>query len=106
MVASQLETGNTPNNVKKLAPGWMIAYLFVVSFVGLFSIVPLRRVWHSLKFLLLLPLLPASLVNITHLIVYILQMMIMKLKLTYPSGTATAYLINSFHTPKEAKLAK
>nr|GEY72638.1 probable metal-nicotianamine transporter YSL7 [Tanacetum cinerariifolium] len=76
MVASQLETGNTPNNVKKLAPGWMIAYLFVVSFVGLFSIVPLR--W----------------------------MMIMKLKLTYPSGTATAYLINSFHTPKGAKLAK
>ncbi|PWA48283.1 hypothetical protein CTI12_AA489810 [Artemisia annua] len=76
MVASQLETGNTPNNVKKLAPGWMIAYLFVVSFVGLFSIVPLRR------------------------------MMIMKLKLTYPSGTATAYLINSFHTPKGAKLAK
>lgn len=33
-------------------------------------------------------------------------MMIMKLKLTYPSGTATAYLINSFHTPKGAKLAK
>ena len=44
MIASQLETGNTPNNVKKLAPGWMIAYLFVVSFVGLFSIMPLRRV--------------------------------------------------------------
>ncbi|CAI9299757.1 unnamed protein product [Lactuca saligna] len=76
MVASQLDTGNTPINVKKLSPGWMIAYLFVVSFVGLFSIVPLRR------------------------------MMIMKLKLTYPSGTATAYLINSFHTPKGAKLAK
>ncbi|CAH1454602.1 unnamed protein product [Lactuca virosa] len=74
MVASQLETGNTPINVKKLSPGWMIAYLFVVSFVGLFSIVPLRR------------------------------MMIMKLKLTYPSGTATAYLINSFHTPNVEKL--
>ncbi|KAI3735937.1 hypothetical protein L6452_15464 [Arctium lappa] len=76
IVAGQLDTGNTPFNVKKLALGWMIAYLFVVSFVGLFSIVPLRR------------------------------MMIMKLKLTYPSGTATAYLINSFHTPKGAKLAK
>ncbi|XP_071691285.1 probable metal-nicotianamine transporter YSL12 [Rutidosis leptorrhynchoides] len=75
-VASQLDVGNDPLNVKKLAPGWMIAYLFAVSFVGLFSIVPLRR------------------------------MMIMKLKLTYPSGTATAYLINSFHTPKGAKLAK
>ncbi|KAM1264391.1 hypothetical protein ACFX13_035155 [Malus domestica] len=33
-------------------------------------------------------------------------MMIMKYKLTYPSGTATAYLINNFHSPKEAKLAK
>ncbi|KVH88389.1 Oligopeptide transporter OPT superfamily [Cynara cardunculus var. scolymus] len=75
LIAGQLDTGNTPHNVKKLALGWMIAYLFVVSFVGLFSIVPLRR------------------------------MMIMKLKLTYPSGTATAYLINSFHTPKGAKLA-
>lgn len=31
--------------------------------------------------------------------------MILKYKLTYPSGTATAYLINSFHTPKGAKLA-
>nr|XP_043613930.1 probable metal-nicotianamine transporter YSL7 [Erigeron canadensis] len=75
-VAAQLETGNDPNNVKKLAPGWMIGYLFAVSFVGLFSIVPLKRV------------------------------MILKSKLTYPSGTATAYLINSFHTPKGAKLAK
>lgn len=34
------------------------------------------------------------------------QVMILKYKLTYPSGTATAYLINSFHTPKGAKLAK
>ncbi|KAJ6737023.1 METAL-NICOTIANAMINE TRANSPORTER YSL7-RELATED [Salix viminalis] len=33
-------------------------------------------------------------------------LMILKYKLTYPSGTATAYLINSFHTPKGAKLAK
>ncbi|KAI8013498.1 putative metal-nicotianamine transporter YSL8 [Camellia lanceoleosa] len=33
-------------------------------------------------------------------------MMILKYKLTCPSGTATTYLINSFHTPKGAKLAK
>ncbi|KZV47027.1 hypothetical protein F511_16414 [Dorcoceras hygrometricum] len=63
-------------NVKELSIGWMIGYLFVVSFVGLFSIVPLRKV------------------------------MILKYKLSYPSGTATAHLINSFHTPKGAKLAK
>ncbi|KAM6571181.1 hypothetical protein CsatA_015261 [Cannabis sativa] len=76
-IAAQGDEGNsTPNNVKNLSLGWMIGFLFVVSFIGLFSIVPLRKV------------------------------MIMKYKLTYPSGTATAYLINSFHTPKGAKLAK
>nr|XP_048329834.1 probable metal-nicotianamine transporter YSL8 isoform X2 [Ziziphus jujuba var. spinosa] len=32
--------------------------------------------------------------------------MIIDFKLTYPSGTATAHLINSFHTPEGAKLAK
>lgn len=32
--------------------------------------------------------------------------MIIDFKLTYPSGTATAHLINSFHTPQGAKLAK
>ncbi|XP_057773990.1 probable metal-nicotianamine transporter YSL7 [Salvia miltiorrhiza] len=76
LTASQAETGNTPMNVKALSLGWITAFLFLVSFVGLFSIVPLRR------------------------------LMILKYKLTYPSGTATAYLINSFHTPKGAKLAK
>ncbi|XVE66331.1 hypothetical protein DITRI_Ditri08aG0071500 [Diplodiscus trichospermus] len=76
LVAGQGDGGNTPENVKKLSIGWMMGFLFVVSFVGLFSIVPLRKI------------------------------MILKYKLTYPSGTATAYLINSFHTPKGAKLAK
>lgn len=76
IVAAQADEGNSPMNVKKLSLGWMIGFLFAVSFVGLFSIVPLRK------------------------------MMILKYKLTYPSGTATAYLINSFHTPKGAKLAK
>ncbi|OAY52142.1 probable metal-nicotianamine transporter YSL7 [Manihot esculenta] len=75
-IAAQAEGGNTPSNVKNLSIGWMIGFLFVVSFVGLFSIVPLRK------------------------------LMILNYKLTYPSGTATAYLINSFHTPKGAKLAK
>eukprot|EP00258_Populus_trichocarpa_P029172 XP_024445191.1 probable metal-nicotianamine transporter YSL7 [Populus trichocarpa] len=55
---------------------WMIGFLFVVSFLGLFSVVPLRKI------------------------------MIIDFKLTYPSGTATAHLINSFHTPAGAKLAK
>ncbi|KAK9992771.1 hypothetical protein SO802_022474 [Lithocarpus litseifolius] len=61
---------------KKLSLGWMIGFLFVVSFLGLFSVVPLRKI------------------------------MIIDFKLTYPSGTATAHLINSFQTPQGAKLAK
>ncbi|KAJ1390044.1 Oligopeptide transporter, OPT superfamily [Sesbania bispinosa] len=56
--------------------GWIIGFLFVVSFLGLFSVVPLRKI------------------------------MVIDFKLTYPSGTATAHLINSFHTPQGAKLAK
>ncbi|XP_050231374.1 probable metal-nicotianamine transporter YSL7 [Mercurialis annua] len=75
-IAAQSEGGNTPENVKHLSLGWLMGFLFIVSFIGLFSIVALRR------------------------------LMILKYKLTYPSGTATAYLINSFHTPKGAKLAK
>ncbi|KAK7308441.1 hypothetical protein VNO77_42046 [Canavalia gladiata] len=75
-IASQVDGGNTPINTKPLSLGWMFGFLFVVSFVGLFSIVPLRK------------------------------LMILKYKLTYPSGTATALLVNSLHTPKGAQLAK
>ncbi|KAE9595364.1 hypothetical protein Lal_00031360 [Lupinus albus] len=75
-VASQVSGGNTPINMKNFSLGWVICFLFVVSFVGLFSSVPLRK------------------------------MMILKYNLTYPSGTATAILMNSLHTPKGAKLAK
>ena len=37
---------------------------------------------------------------------WLCQIMIIDFKLTYPSGTATAHLINSFQTPQGAKLAK
>ncbi|CAM0903732.1 unnamed protein product [Alopecurus aequalis] len=67
---------NTPENVKDPQIGWIIGFLLLVSFVGLFALVPLRKI------------------------------MIVDYKLTYPSGTATAYLINGFHTPEGAKLAK
>lgn len=40
------------------------------------------------------------------LFLVLVQIMIIDFKLTYPSGTATAHLINSFHTPQGAKLAK
>ncbi|XP_028786146.1 probable metal-nicotianamine transporter YSL6 [Neltuma alba] len=67
--------GNRAEDV--INPGllWMIGFTFVVSFLGLFSLVPLRKV------------------------------MVMDYKLTYPSGTATAMLINSFHTKTGAELA-
>ncbi|KAK9115584.1 hypothetical protein Sjap_014531 [Stephania japonica] len=42
-VAAQADAGNTPINTKTLNLGWMIGFVLVVSFVGLFSILPLRR---------------------------------------------------------------
>ncbi|KAG2710028.1 hypothetical protein I3843_04G006200 [Carya illinoinensis] len=76
VVAKQSTEANNAQNIKNPTLGWMIGFLFVVSFLGLFSVVPLRKI------------------------------MIIDFKLTYPSGTATAHLINSFHTPQGAKLAK
>ncbi|WOL09806.1 putative metal-nicotianamine transporter YSL12 [Canna indica] len=64
------------DNIKDPKLGWMIGFMFVVSFLGLFSLVPLRKI------------------------------MIIDYKLMYPSGTATAYLINGFHTAQGEKLAK
>ncbi|XP_044461801.1 metal-nicotianamine transporter YSL2-like [Mangifera indica] len=68
--------GNNPNSVKEPGVGWMTGFLFVSSFVGILALVPLRKI------------------------------MIIDYKLTYPSGTATAVLINGFHTPKGDKMAK
>ncbi|CAM8896491.1 unnamed protein product [Rhodiola kirilowii] len=68
--------GNTPGSHKEPAIDWMMGFLFVSSFVGLLALVPLRK------------------------------MMIIDCKLSYPSGTATAVLINGFHTKKGDKMAK
>ena len=43
-VAAQADVGNAPINVMKLELGWIYGFLFAVSFIGLFSIVPLRKV--------------------------------------------------------------
>ncbi|KAK7269033.1 hypothetical protein RIF29_21748 [Crotalaria pallida] len=67
--------GNSPTAIKEPAFGWMTGFLFVVCFVGLFVLIPLRKI------------------------------MIVDLKLTYPSGMATAVLINGFHTQGD-KMAK
>ncbi|XP_012851444.1 PREDICTED: probable metal-nicotianamine transporter YSL7 [Erythranthe guttata] len=76
IIAKQTTEANNSQNIKNPSLSWMIGFLFVVSFLGLFSVVPLRKI------------------------------MIIDFKLIYPSGTATAHLINSFHTPRGAKLAK
>lgn len=36
--------GNSPNAIKEPGFGWMTAFLFVVCFVGLFVLIPLRKV--------------------------------------------------------------
>nr|AQX44184.1 probable metal-nicotianamine transporter YSL [Apostasia odorata] len=74
--ANQTTEANNSQDIKDPHLGWMIGFLFLVSFIGLFSLVPLRKI------------------------------MIIDYKLSYPSGTATAHLINGFHTPQGAKLAK
>ncbi|XP_043726156.1 metal-nicotianamine transporter YSL2-like [Telopea speciosissima] len=68
--------GNLPGSYKEPEMGWIVGYLFVSSFVGVLTLVPLRKI------------------------------MIIDYKLTYPSGTATAVLINGFHTPTGDKIAK
>ncbi|KAG0457357.1 hypothetical protein HPP92_022514 [Vanilla planifolia] len=74
--ANQTTEAKNSLNIKDPHLGWMIGFLFLVSFIGLFSLVALRKI------------------------------MIIDYKLIYPSGTATAHLINGFHTPQGAKLAK
>ncbi|KAL8120504.1 putative metal-nicotianamine transporter YSL7 [Apium graveolens] len=75
-ISKQVTEADDSQNTKSLSLGWIIVFLFTVSFLGLFSVLPLRKI------------------------------MIIDYKLIYPSGTATAHLINSFHTPQGAKLAK
>ncbi|KAG6550002.1 hypothetical protein Mapa_008514 [Marchantia paleacea] len=70
------QPGNTIQDVKNPKLSWIYAFTFTVSLLGIFVLVPLRKI------------------------------MIIDYKLIYPSGTATAVLINSFHTPSGAKLAK
>ncbi|XP_062205674.1 probable metal-nicotianamine transporter YSL18 [Phragmites australis] len=66
----------TGANVSEPTLGRTMAFFFLVSFVGLLAIVPMRKT------------------------------MIIRHRLTFPSGTATAHLINSFHTPHGARQAK
>ncbi|KAL8534629.1 hypothetical protein ACS0TY_010597 [Phlomoides rotata] len=75
-LAGEDAEGNSPGSYKEPRLDWMVGFLFVVSFVGLLALVPLRKI------------------------------MVIDYKLPYPSGTATAVLINGFHTTKGNKMAK
>lgn len=44
IIAKQSHEANAEQNTKNPSLVWMIAFLFVVSFLGLFSVVPLRKV--------------------------------------------------------------
>lgn len=68
--------GGDTKNIVEPNIGRSITFLFLVSFSGLFILMPLRKV------------------------------MIIRHRLTYPSGVATAHLINSFHTPQGASNAR
>lgn len=47
--------GNRAEDVKNPGLGWMTGFLFVVSFLGLFSLVPLRKViFRAVPFLVFL----------------------------------------------------
>lgn len=43
-IADQATEENNSQNIKEPKLGWMIGFMFVVSFLGLFSLVPLRKV--------------------------------------------------------------
>ncbi|XP_010233640.2 iron-phytosiderophore transporter YSL15-like isoform X1 [Brachypodium distachyon] len=68
--------GNVPGSWKEPGIGWMTGFLLAISFGGLLTLIPLRKV------------------------------LVIDYKLTYPSGTATAVLINGFHTAQGDKNSK
>ncbi|CAL4953835.1 unnamed protein product [Urochloa decumbens] len=75
--AEKTSTANIPDgNISEPTLGRTMAFFFLVSFVGLLVIVPMRKT------------------------------MIIRHRLTFPSGSATAHLINSFHCPHGVMQAK
>ncbi|EHA8591057.1 hypothetical protein COCNU_scaffold032179G000010 [Cocos nucifera] len=43
-VANDFNEANTKVDTKEPSLGWMVAFLFIVSFIGLFSVVPMRKI--------------------------------------------------------------
>ncbi|XP_050218603.1 probable metal-nicotianamine transporter YSL8 isoform X2 [Mercurialis annua] len=82
----------------------------LLVFWGSFSLKCGLLLFPRLDLLILSPLLGRKILLFRLVLLLLLEslsvIMIIDFKLTYPSGTATAHLINSFHTPAGAKLAK
>ncbi|KAI5434758.1 hypothetical protein KIW84_021540 [Lathyrus oleraceus] len=70
-IAIQNPDSSRPIDTKIPALGWMISFLYAVSFLGLLLAVPLRK------------------------------LLIVDLKLPFSSATATTDLINGYHTTKQ-----
>ncbi|KAG9146150.1 hypothetical protein Leryth_015944, partial [Lithospermum erythrorhizon] len=68
--------GNSATGLKEPSLDWLITFLFITTLAGIMALVPLRKT------------------------------LVVDYKLPYPTGTATAVLINGFHTPKGDKQAK
>lgn len=47
LVAKQFEQGRGGNNWTTIRPGWMIMYLFLVNFIGLFTLIPVAKVIYN-----------------------------------------------------------
>ena len=104
-IAKQATEANDAQNIKEPHLGWMIGFMFLVSFVGLFALVPLRK---ARCFPFLLYSSGTFCKNKLSMMINreaCFQVMIVDYKLTYPSGTASAYLINGFHAPQGTKRA-
>ncbi|BAF15267.2 Os04g0524900, partial [Oryza sativa Japonica Group] len=64
-IAKQATEANDPMNIKNPHLGWIIGFMFLVSFVGLFALVPMRKVSISLPF-------STPIVNTQHVKIYLL----------------------------------
>ncbi|KAG2648039.1 hypothetical protein PVAP13_1NG010800 [Panicum virgatum] len=74
--AMEIKAGKDDINISAPSLGKLIVFYLLISFVGLFAIIPMRKT------------------------------MIIRHRLTYATGTATAHLINSFHTPQGVQQAR
>lgn len=101
-IAKKITEANDTQDIKEPHLGWMIGFMFLISFAGLFALVPLRKVDASLSTIIQAHFALSVIINRNTCF----QVMIVDYKLTYPSGTATAYLINGFHAPQGTERAK